>query len=136
MPSDHMELEAATGERRRRRLHPLAGASFLLGLLSPLFAVAAAAAVVTGLWARRSIRRSEGRAWGNILAFTGAGLGCIGLAIQGISAHQAVMYYREVTPAAEEFLTLVAFVPDAAGVMDHLENHTPAPAAPVVWPDE
>ena len=42
----------------------------------------------------------------------------------------------ELDLVAEEFLTLIAFVPDAAGVMGHLQSHTPAPAAPVLWPDE
>jgi uncharacterized protein (TIGR00730 family) len=37
---------------------------------------------------------------------------------------------------AEEFLTLTAFLPDAAAVMDHLRSYTPAPAAPVMWPDD
>ena len=105
-PADERELVTGVAVRRRRRLHPLAVVSLILGLLS-MRPLAAIAAVLTGLWARRSIRRSEGRTWGRLIALVGVALGCIGLAITAISAHQMIALYRDVTPLAEQLMTML-----------------------------
>ena len=36
---------------------------------------------------------------------------------------------------AEEFLALITFVPDVAGVMRALREYDPVPAAPILWPN-
>jgi len=105
-PADERELVTGAGAGRRRRLQPLAVVSLILGLLS-MRPLAAIAAVLTGLWARRSVRRSEGQTWGRLIALVGVALGCIGLAIAAVSAHQMIALYRDVTPLAEQLVTML-----------------------------
>lgn len=107
MPQDEVPLEAQTGPRVRGRISPLAALSLIMGFLA-LCPPAALAAVLFGLLARRSVRRSDGVLAGRTMALAGIGLGCVGTGVTAIAAAQMVPLYRTVTPVAERLLVHVS----------------------------
>lgn len=111
MPADVRQLTARKDAPRRARLSALALISPLAGLLSlyPLaYPAGGLVAVVTGWWARVSIRRSAGSLRGMTPALLGVALGCVGLGTTAVSIWRMVAVYREVTPLAKQVFASAA----------------------------
>jgi len=103
--TDHGEFITRVGPDARPRISRLAVASVVLGLMS-MCPVAAVGALLTGIWARRGIRLSDGRVRGGALAALGIGLGILCIVVTILACVAYVPLYLELRPIVGDVIAM------------------------------